>query len=250
MSRSSCMHSSFVLHGSRIPATVAWQAVKGLARQTKFLHGFIDSCRNFTEAVFDIFNCATVSIVDSNFINNTGTGISRHSFRANTGAVSIGYNNAPISFPSITANVLNCTFVGNRATAVHKVRSTSSAFFSRIFTGRGGGLGFFFNESFHNASVKLCDNLFEKNYARSFGGALYLVTFGAGTQNMYTLERNRFLNNFGPLGGGAISNTFFSRGVVGSPHSLLMIDCSFTGNIGQTGGAASLYLPYEGIRYL
>ena len=203
--------------------------------------------RNFSEAVFDIFNCAAVSIVNSNFIDNRGTGISRYPFRANTGAVSVGYNNAPRDFSNITADVLNCKFIRNKATAAHKFRSTSSAFFSRIFTGRGGGLGFLFNESFHNASVNLRGNIFENNYARSFGGALYFVTFGMQTQNVYALDGNHFRNNFGRLGGGAISNTFFSCGILESPHSLLMTDCLFVGNIGQTGGALSLYLPYEGM---
>ena len=160
--------------------------------------------------------------------------------------MAIGYNNLPVYFPQIEAEVTRCAFINNRATAANKVRPTNDAFFSRIFSGRGGGLGVFYNESYHNISLIITDTHFENNYARSFGGALYLVTFGQQTQNMYTLRRSNFTNNAAPLVGGAISNTFFSSGIPGAPNSLVMSDCNFIGNVGQTGGALSLYLPYEG----
>lgn len=196
--------------------------------------------------MLDIFNSANISIIDSTFLNNSGTGISRHSFRANTGAVAIGYNNAPVHFPQIVAEIVRCAFINNRATAANKVRSTNVAFFSRIFSGRGGGLGVFYNESYHNTSLTVTDTWFENNFARSFGGALYLVKFGEQTQNMYLLRRVNFTNNVAPLGSGAISNTFFSSGIPDAPNSLMMSDCNFIGNIGQTGGALTIYLPYPG----
>ena len=202
--------------------------------------------RMFTEAVFDIFNSANVSLANSTFANNRGTGISRYPFRANTGAVSIGYNNVPRHFQLVKAMITECKFTTNKATAFHKVRSTNAAFSRRIFSGRGGGLGIFCNESYHDISLKFVDNRFENNYARSFGGALYFVTFGERTQNLYNLTNNFFINNSAPLGGGAISNTFFSAGIPGSPHQLLMINCMYDGNLGQSGGALSLYLPYGG----
>lgn len=106
-------------------------------------------------------------------------------------------------------------------------------------------MGVFYNESYYNITVRILDNHFENNYARSFGGAVYLVMFGEGTQNVNILERNVFLNNFSPLGGGAIISTFFSNGVVGRPHSTFISDCTFTGNVGQTGGALFIYPAYE-----
>ena len=197
--------------------------------------------------MFDIFNCANVSITDSTFIDNSGTGISRHPFRANTGAVAIGYSNVPKIYPQVTARVVKCNFTRNRAKAASKVRTSSSAaFFSHMFSGRGGGLGVYFNENFYNISLDVHDNHFIENYAKSFGGALYLVTFGEGTQNWYLVHGNKFVNNIAPLGGGAISNTFFSNGIPDSPHQLLMTDCLFMGNVGQSGGALFLYLPYGG----
>ena len=61
------------------------------------------------------------------------------------------------------------------------------------------------------------------------------------------LRGNNFTNNVAPLGGGAISNTFFSSGIPDAPNSLIMSDCTFIGNVGQTGGALSIYLPYAGM---
>ena len=160
--------------------------------------------------------------------------------------MSIGYNNAPVYFPRVEAEIARCAFINNRATAANKVRSTSAAFSTQIFSGRGGGLGVFYNESYHNISLIITDTCFENNYARSFGGALYLVKFGEQTQNVYLLKGNNFTDNVAPLGGGAISSTFFSSGIPDSPNTLLMSDCTFIGNVGQTGGALSLYLPYAG----
>ena len=205
----------------------------------------LDHYSNFTEAVFDIYNCGNISIIHSDFIDNSGTGISRYSFRGNTGAVSIGYNNIPTSFPRIVAKVSHCNFTNNRATAERRVRSTNAVFFNRIFTGRGGCLGVFYNESYHDIVLKLNDNHFQNNYARSFGGAVYLIVFGEGTQNMIILQKNTFINNFARLGGGAILNTFFSNGVPSKPHTTLMSDCLFVGNMGRTGGALFVNPAYE-----
>ena len=193
----------------------------------------------------DIYNCANISVVGSTFADNSGTGISRHSFRANTGAVSIGYNNIPAFFSQISTTVIHCTFTNNRATASRIVRSSSSTFYSQIFSGRGGAIGVFYNESYYNISVGIFDNCFENNYARSFGGGIFIVFFGEGTQNINTLERNTFINNYALLGGGAILSTFFSNGVSGRPHSVLISDCLFVGNNGQTGGALFVYPAYE-----
>ena len=195
--------------------------------------------------MFDVFDCSNISITHSSFVDNSGTGISRYSYRGNTGAVSIGYNNIPITASEVLAEIRHCNFTNNRATAERQVRTSSSAFGSRIFSGRGGGVGVFYNESYHDVVVRITDNNFRDNYARSFGGAVYLNMFGEGTQNIHVLERNTFVNSFAVLGGGAILNTFFSNGVVGKPHSTFISDCVFKGNAGQTGGALFVNPAYE-----
>ena len=145
------------------------------------------------------------------------------------------------------ALVSRCNFTNNSATAENQVRTTNSAFFSRIFTGRGGALAVFFNESFHNASVMILDNHFERNFALSFGGAVFQVIFGKDTQHQLVLQRNTFISNTAELGGGALLLTLISNGIEGAPHMMNVSDSLLFNNTGQTGGAVFLYIAYEGM---
>jgi len=212
-----------------------------MAIASKFLRSYLSFlvCRFFSEAVLDIFNSVDILIKQCIFFNNTGTGISRISFRANTGAVAIGFNNVQLEDsggrkPHIL--VSDCNFTRNRATAETFFRSTDVAFASRIFSGRGGGLGLFVNDSQHNITATICDNVFAHNFARSYGGGLFMVIFGQNTQNMLEVERNVFESNEGLLGAGGVLMTFFSDGVLGYPHTTKISDCSFSGNSGTSGG--------------
>ncbi len=205
--------------------------------------------RLFKEAVLDIYNTANTTLLGCTFFNNSGTGISRNAFRGNTGAVSIGFNNIELdqqegSQPQVL--VSHCNFTRNRATAESSVLSTSNAFFSRIFTGRGGALGLLVNESFNDISGEIIDNTFEDNYARSFGGGLYVVIFGANTQDTFLLRRNKFINNVALLGAGGFIVTYFSVGVRDTPHTTIVSDCTFSGNMGEVGGGVLAYIPDEG----
>jgi len=195
--------------------------------------------------VFDIFNCPHITLRNSNFTNNRGTGISRVPYRANTGAVSVGYNNMETDTLQPVIVVSGCHFVNNQATARSAFRTTSNAFFNRVFTGRGGGLGIFINDSSHNITGMISDNSFVGNYARSFGGGFYIVVFGDVTQNTLLIESNVFENNLADLGGGGLSLTFFSSGLKLAPHSSNLTDCLFKGNAGQSGGAISIFHSYQ-----
>lgn len=175
-----------------------------------------------------------------------GTGISRYAFRGNTGAVAIGFNGVPLEYSQPEVLISNCNFTRNRATASALFRSSSGAFFNQAFSGRGGGLGIFFNEDIRNVSVNIADNVFQSNYARSFGGAVFLVVFNEGTHHTLQLQRNIFHSNVGMLGGGAIQMTFISNGIAGNPHMTLFTDCSFVSNSGASGGAVYVYPAFEG----
>ena len=203
-------------------------------------------CRRFTEAVFDLFNCQNITITGSTFFNNSGSGISRTSYRANTGAVSIGFNNIDTDILSLAIMIMRCNFTNNRATALSAFRTTSNAFFNRVFTGRGGALGIFINESSHNTTGMISDNFFVTNFARLFGGGLYFVMFGENIQNMFNFERNVFLDNVAPLGAGGMLVSFFAAGFESAPHQVNVTDCSFTGNYGETGGGLLISIAFEG----
>ena len=194
----------------------------------------------------DLFNCPNITIIGSTFFHNRGTGKSSIPFRANTGAVAIGFDNIKTDIPNPTLSVKQCNFTNNQALAESNFRTTSDAFFNGVFTGRGGGLGVFINESFHNITGRIVNNSFVDNYAESFGGGLYLVVYGDRTQTQLLVERNVFLNNVGYLGGGALLMSFFSVGVETAPHQTTVIECSFINNSGQTGGAILAYWSYGG----
>ena len=171
------------------------------------------------------------------FFNNSGTGISRNSFRANTGAVAIGFNDIELDQPQAPhVYISNCNFTRNRATADSFFRSTDTAFASRIFTGRGGGLGIFVNDSRYNIEVMIYDSVFINNFARSYGGGLFMIIFGKNTQNIFQVRRSVFEDNMGELGAGGILMTFNSVGVRGAPHTTIVSDCSFSRNSGVSGG--------------
>ena len=202
------------------------------------------SYRQFSEAVLDIFNCPNITITGSTFFNNSGTGISRTPFRANSGAVAIGFDNIDVELVNPVFMVTRCNFTNNRATAKSLFRPPNNAVFNRIFSGRGGGIGMYINE--YNITGSITDSFFIENSVRLYGGAIFLVVFGKQTQNTVLVQRNVFKNNVAELGGGAIISTFFSNGAHDSPHTVVMEDCSFTGNRAETGGATLIYLAFEG----
>ncbi len=200
---------------------------------------FVYLYRLFTEAVFDIFNSVDITIMSSIFFNNSGTGISRKAFRGNTGAVSIGFNNIELDQqeggqPQIS--VSNCNFTRNRATAIALVRSTDAVFTNNIFSGRGGGLGIFIDDSRYNITAFIYDNVFVSNYGRSYGGGLFIVIFGEDTQNVFLVKRNEFKDNLAELGAGGLLMTFNSAGFTEAPHTTIVSECSFIGNSGRSGG--------------
>ena len=196
---------------------------------------------NFREAVLDIFNCAHVTIANSNFSDNSGTGNIFLPFRGNTGAVSIGYNNNESSILAINSNILvqNCSFTNNRAYASTESYVTSNDIIARgIFTGRGGALGLLINESFHNVNALIINCQFINNFAVSFGGGIYLALHGMDTQHNVTVDDCEFINNIGILGAGAISNT---NGVHNLPLTVVFKNSHFIRNQGETGGAILIF---------
>ena len=94
----------------------------------------------------------------------------------------------------------------------------------------------FVNDFQYNISAMIHDNLFAHNFARSYGGGLFMVIFGRNTQNMFLVERNVFESNWGVLGARGVLMTFNSDGVLGYPHTTKIADCSFSRNSGISGG--------------
>lgn len=201
------------------------------------------SFANFREAVFDIYNSAHVTIINSNFTNNSGTGEVLLPFRGNTGAVAIGYNkDKSTSITNQTILVQNCLFTDNRANVSTKSFLTSSNIVAQgVFTGRGGGLGLLINESFHNVTAVIADCHFINNFASSFGGGFYVVFNGTGTQHTVAIENCQFINNTGILGAGGNNIAYLTNGELNIPITAIIRNSYFFGNQGETGGATYIF---------
>ena len=198
--------------------------------------------RYFTEAVLDIFNCQSTSLTNSSFLDNTGSGISNSSYRGNTGAVAIGFNNLPPHISSPNVQISDCNFTNNSATENSVFRTPSETFSSQIFSGRGGALGVFINESFYNISVVISDCRFEHNYARSFGGSMYLLFNSFNTQHTISVDRTHIVSNTAEVGGGGVSIPYNSNGLPGSLHTVNFTDCVFDRNKAVAGGGLHVYV--------
>ena len=195
----------------------------------------------------DIYNTLDATIMGCTFFNNSGTGISRFPFRGNTGAVAIGFNNV-IADKNIRPAIIvsNCNFTDNRATANLSFLTTDNALSRQVYTGRGGALGIFINESIHHTIINIYTNVFVRNYARSFGGGVYVIIFGQNTQHIVRVSRSVFEDNVAIVGAGALLVTFYSIGVREIPHTVILSDCSFTRNVGESGGAVLIGITDQG----
>lgn len=181
-----------------------------------------------------------MSVTDILVEHNRGTGLVLEPFRGNTGGVAIGYNNLTLDYAEPTIRVLNSVFVNNSAMGF---LVPERALFVLSFPGRGGGLGIFINENRHNLSIEVSGCVFEKNFARLFGGGVFLFIFSPATdQHFATIENCDVISNTALLGGGGIQLTY-PLGITGRstvPNTVQVRDCSFNKNRGASGGGLHL----------
>lgn len=201
------------------------------------------SIRYFTEAALEVHNCLTVQIVNSFFSHNRGTGIIIEPYRGNTGAVAITFLQWSTSMcPTANITITNSVFHNNSALAEESYRSSSDAILSGTLTGRGGGLGIFiFNR---NTSTVVSGCRFTENYARSFGGGLYIAFAGNYSHFRGAVDNCSFTSNTAVHGGGGFINTvaLHPRAV---SHSLDVTNCRFMNNRGNAGGGMYYYSLFE-----
>ena len=193
-----------------------------------------------------MFNCHHTLFNRTTLEHNSGSGIVQVSYRGNTGGVAFGYNTLPENFNSPSLIVSNSTFRDNRALASSAFLTSSQAFFGQIFTGRGGAVGVFSNESRHDLNVSITDCVFEGNYARSFGGGLYLLLGGFTTHHKILMERTRVISNEGQLGGGGIQSSFFNNGPEDDPLLMTFVDCEISNNTAIAGGGMFVFTSTTG----
>ena len=201
----------------------------------------------FSESVFDIFNSNNITIVNSSFIDNYGTGSVLIPFRGNTGAVAIGYDNdKPSCIVNPTILMEYCLFINNSAIVTTKSLRTSTDILSNgVFPSRGGGFGLFMRESIQNISAKIVNCHFANNYAFSFGGGVYVVFISFP---MTAIIRScHYVGNKGETGGAMY---IFPEYSLGGDGNIAFIDnCTFEDNEASSYGGAIATAIYSLFRY-
>ncbi len=199
------------------------------------------SFRHFSEAVFDIFNCESVNLEQSHFGSNSGTGILFETFRGNTGALSIGYVKYPHFLSQPRVSISNCEFFNNSALASSEFLTTERAVSNRVFTGRGGGLGIFIDESNQSVIVDITDCTVHGNFARLYGGGIFILLNGYGTQHILTFSRVDVVSNTAGFGGAGVQLSFLSASSsYVPPHAAVFRNCNFESNVAEAG--AGMYI--------
>ena len=196
--------------------------------------------RNFIKDPIYLFNCPSLSVINSTFINNTSTAQYLYrSFEANAAGLSYGWNNLSLDTqPSIDVYVYNCTFTNNVGSAV--VKSFTDAFEARTFGGDGGGMAVVLN-SISNVSVIIEKNKFTGNHANAFGGGLFVVTIAGGSINQYfCISNNTFESNKATLGGAAIYVGYLSIIPQSTINEVIIKDSNFINN--QANFTATIWL--------
>ena len=142
-------------------------------------------------------------------------------------------------FPGPEALVSGCVFRNNTSNpASELVQTTSEIVQSMLFTGRGGGCTFPINPVYSlNATIEDC--LFERNFALSFGGGLY-VAFNGREHHTVTLHRVKFVQNQAPTAGG-LEVGFIRGGIPGADNKLLAYDSEFIENKAKQGGGVFFF---------
>lgn len=191
--------------------------------------------RNFSEAVLDIYNCKSVHLESVSLSDNSGEGRLLEPVRGNSGGVAIGYNMLPMDYIQSTLTMSNCHFLRNQARGFI---SAEVAVASQLYRGRGGGVAVYMNESYTAIHINITDCVFEGNYANVWGGGFYLITNSyPSVQHIIRVERSRFFENRANFGTGGISFSFLRGGDESRPHTAVLSDCSFEGNMGASGAA-------------
>ena len=160
-------------------------------------------------------------------------------YRGNSGGVAFGYNMAG-SIEKPILRVVRSEFRNNSAITESTFHTSSQTASERIFSGRGGSMAVYINVSHHNINVTISNCVYENNFARSYGGGIYLGLSeknDAGySQNDVLIKETNFTSNTAGLGGGGF--------VLFYPEAQI-VDCIFTNNSATAGGGIFISSPID-----
>ena len=199
-------------------------------------------CRHFNDTPVAVYNCDTVEVVGSEFLNNTAHGtLVDLPFRINAGGISYTSFKRP---QSVNASlwIADCMFTNNSALAnVVRLDPTQSRLHS-LHTGRGGGIGAAVN--FIEKLDILVENCsFTGNKAQLFGGGLYVNTVTNAVHHHYTILNCTFMENVAVSGGGGIALSFVPNGTRYTTNRMDLRHTKFVRNRAEMDGGAVYMFP-------
>ena len=180
-----------------------------------------------------------VLVTNCTFEHNGPVSVIKDPYRGHAGGLSVSYHQNKMFSMRPRLRVEKSTFRNNTNDPLATIQQTSTQILlKRVFTGRGGGCAIPMFSSLPS-NVTLEDCLFEENFARTFGGGLY-VAFDGHLDHMVVLNRIKFVGNKCRLGGGlAVGFAFGSN--VENVSSLFVYNSEFIENQAGFGGGTGLF---------
>ena len=201
-------------------------------------HSALFATRYFSQGAVDTYNCLEVAVWNCTFENNGPVVITKlFPVRGHSGGLSVGFFfHQPVNRTELTVVIRGSIFRNNTVHAsVSGRQSTSQLLTQFLITGRGGGCSVTVF-SVISVDVFVTDCLFERNYALSFGGGLYLGWLG-GSSHTTRVADSSFIGNECLGGAGGLELGF---GTAGS-NRLFASRLLFIGNKATFGGGAYVF---------
>lgn len=210
----------------------------------------------------DIYQCTSIEVLRSDFVNNGPVNISREGqYRGHAGGLSIGYtyiNDNDDDDPGMGGNVTmsvvrndsagpgpgawidQCKFLNNTSNGLDL--DSGQTLEGTVFPGRGGALTVAIDSPFEfNVVISSCEVI--GNTAQAFGGGIYLV-FSGYNPHFTTVNNTVFIDNTSK-GSGGLSLGYVEGSEGGESVKMDVYDCYFRNNSGAFGGGIYIYADSE-----
>ena len=196
--------------------------------------------RHFNDTPVAVYNCDTVEVVGSEFLNNTAHGtLVDLPFRTNAGGIAYTVHNRV----NASLRITKCVFINNSALQTVAVNpDITESRVLKLFVGRGGGIcaAVFMVEQV-DILVENCN--FTRNLVEQLGGGLYITTQGNATRHHYAIVNCTFVENAALVAGGGIGLAFFPPGARHTMNQIQLRHSTFVRNRAAEFGGAAYILP-------
>ena len=199
------------------------------------------------QGAVDIYNSHDVVISNCTFENNGPVMITKNfAWRGHAGGLSIAFNflKRVQNRSVLTSIIRDSTFYNNSVRAAVSGRQTTSQLLRRFIpTGRGGGCAVNVN-SVTPVHVQVDGCFFERNFALTYGGGLYLA-WDITSNHRTTLSNTTFIENESPGGAGGIEMGFARGGTEDFSNEVYASNLRFIRNKATYGGGVYIFIAGE-----